>query len=191
MDLGAYAQIGDLEQLAESNGISVPRLRGYRLMRDEMPLDLDDFLNGAVKCAVTHAVGGDFSMNPTWLCFGWKKDYLEKQLLTKGANGNYRIRWKLIHGKKRKVLKYQIKRFRKLARQQVETFNKYVGRDDILYIHARIGGGNWDYFGCRELEKQPWFLEKVDDMFDESYCDIYAKISIPAGFVIPESDDYE
>lgn len=186
MDLFAYAQIDDLEQLAESNGISVPRLRGYRLMRDERPIDPDGLLNGAVKCAVTHAVGGGFLMNPGWLCFGWKEDVLKKQLLTTDKSGDYVIRWGLIHGKKRKVLKYQLKRFRKLARQQVETFNKYVGRDDILYIHARIGGGNWDYFGCRELEKQPWFLEKVDDMFDESYCDIYAKISIPEDFRISE-----
>ena len=63
MDIFAYAQIGDLEQLAESNGISVPRLRGYRLMRDERPIDPDGLLNGAVKCAVTHAVGGGFLMN--------------------------------------------------------------------------------------------------------------------------------
>ena len=55
-------------------------------------------------------------------------------------------------------------------------FNKYVGRKDILYIHARIGGGNWSYYHHR-VDKQPWFIEKVDDAFDSTYCDIYAKIN--------------
>ena len=35
MDLGAYMQIADLEEVAKANGIEVPRLRGYRLMANE------------------------------------------------------------------------------------------------------------------------------------------------------------
>ena len=35
MDLFAYTQIADLGRIAEQNGISVPRCRGYRLMRNE------------------------------------------------------------------------------------------------------------------------------------------------------------
>jgi hypothetical protein len=54
-------------------------------------------------------------------------------------------------------------------------FNKYIGRDDILYVHARIGSGNWPAYRD-EVVNQPWFLEKIDDAFDPTYCDIYAKI---------------
>ena len=86
------------------------------------------------------------------------------------------IRWDRIHGKKRKILKFEIKKKQRRILKQFEIFNKYVGRDDVLYIHARIGGGNWDYFGGPELAKQPWFIEKVDDSFDSTYCDIYASI---------------
>lgn len=60
---------------------------------------------------------------------------------------------------------------------QYNVFNKYCGRKDVLYIHARLGGENWKYYGGPELEKQPWFIEKVDDAFDSTYCDIYARIS--------------
>lgn len=61
------------------------------------------------------------------------------------------------------------------SRDTFETFNKYSGRFDVLYIHARIGGGNW--LSCRnQVKNQPWFLEKVDDFYDNTYCDIYAKI---------------
>jgi hypothetical protein len=59
--------------------------------------------------------------------------------------------------------------------RQWELWNKYAGKDDILYIHTRIGGGNWSYYG-KEVVSKPWFLERVDDAYDDTYCDIYAKI---------------
>lgn len=56
-------------------------------------------------------------------------------------------------------------------------FNSYVGRDDVLYIHARLGSTSWtDEKTKAEVTRQPWFLAKVDDSFDSSYCDIYARI---------------
>lgn len=38
MDLEAYINIEDLEQIAKENGIDIPRLRGYRLMKEEEPI---------------------------------------------------------------------------------------------------------------------------------------------------------
>ena len=46
MDLGAYAQIEDLENIAKDNGIEVPRLRGYRLMKEESKVDYSDMFDG-------------------------------------------------------------------------------------------------------------------------------------------------
>lgn len=96
-------QIEDIEKIAKDNGIEVPRLRGYRLMKYEKPVNVS-------------------KMN-----------------------------------------------------KQREIWNKYAGRDDILYIHARIGGNNWPHYHD-QVDTKPWFLEKVDDSFDSTYCDIYAKI---------------
>ena len=107
MDLLAYSQIEDLKEIAKENGIECPRLRGYRLMSEESPIDL--------------------------------------QFETDNEKKQYKV------------------------------FNKYVGRNDILYIHARIGGGNWPYYKDQVIDK-PWFIEKVDDAYDSTYCDIYAKI---------------
>ena len=44
-----------------------------------------------------------------------------------------------------------------------------------MYIHSRIGGKNWSHY-YKEVVDKEWFLEKVDDCFDSTYCDIYAKI---------------
>lgn len=86
-----------------------------------------------------------------------------------------KIRWDRIHGWKRRVLKTEIHNFESAVKKQYEIFNEYVGREDILYIHARIGGGNWPYY-YKEVVNQPWFIEKVDDAWDSTYCDIYARM---------------
>ena len=105
-----------------------------------------------------------------------RTDQIRKRYLLKESEGNSGIRWDRIHGKRRKKLKYAIKRRKRRVLAQFEAFNKSAGRSDVLYIHARIGGRNWETYGGKDLEKQPWFLEKVNDHFDGTYCDIYAKI---------------
>ena len=42
MDLGAFVQIGNLEQIMTSCDIHVPRLRGLRLMKNEVPLSSEE-----------------------------------------------------------------------------------------------------------------------------------------------------
>ena len=45
MDLGAYAQIEDLDVIAKANNIDCPRLRGYRLMSEEESIDLKEAID--------------------------------------------------------------------------------------------------------------------------------------------------
>ena len=149
MDLGAYVQIEDLGKIAEANGIEVPRLRGYRLMANERPATEEE-IEKSCKCV-----------------------YDEIYRLHKNGHftrHGYRCRYD------NRVPRRDARRSAKRTRKQMETYNKYCGRSDVMMIHARIGGGNWQYYGGFWLEKEPWFIEKVDDGFDPTYCDIYAKI---------------
>lgn len=194
MDLFAYAQIDDLEAIAKANGIEVPRLRGYRLMSEESRLTPEDIEKAAHLhelylcergCKSVPRFRPDSSMSE----FSPKTSRIKKKYCVQKTHTGQRpdgseyswnetvaFRWDLLHGKNRKAVKFSIKKGRKDVKRQLEVFNKYVGRDDVLYIHARIGGGNWKYYGGEEIAKQPWFLEKVDDYFDCTYCDIYALI---------------
>ncbi len=184
MDLGAYAQIGDLDKIAKDNGIEVPRLRGYRLMKDEESVDLKEIVNKgaiAVDCAMDLCESSPF-WNPNARCgeFSYLTDLIKKYYLvtSKDENGHTKytgVRWNKIHGKKRKILKTYIHNEIKRSTAQWTTWNKYAGKDDILYIHARIGGNNWSSY-YQQVVGQPWFIEKVDDSFDSTYCDIYARI---------------
>lgn len=191
MDLFAYSQIEDLSTVATENGIYVPRLRGYRLMSKE----------SLISCNEIHESIKSFEMNiyerACTSCprfrpesdtseFSSATDRLREKYLIRENGKTVGFRWDLVHGKNRKAIKFALKKGRKAVIKQLETFNKYVGRDDVLYIHARIGGGNWSYFGGEALAKQPWFIDKVDDYFDETYCDIYARIVVPENLTKPE-----
>lgn len=176
MDLPAFGQIPMYAKLAEENHIEVPRLRGYRLMAEEEPVPIERALEGIMdqffyKDFVTGYPA--FAINPKWYEFSKRTNRLADKYLTKDRLG---LRWDRLHGKKRKNAKYIIKKQTKKVVEQVNAYNKYAGQKNVLYIHARIGGLNWITYGGYKLEQEPWFLEKVDDAMDQTYCDIYARL---------------
>lgn len=174
MDLGAFVQIDDFSKIVEKNGIEVPRLRGYRLMKDEKPISKEDYDDAIKRMSI-------------WEC----KEIIEDTLnntdfwanpfnqIKRKTDNETTIRWDMIHGKMRKRLKLAIKHRTKRVKAQFDMFNKYAGKDGILMIHSRTGGDNWYYYECHKtVETQSWFIEKVDDHFDGTYCDIYVKIDL-------------
>lgn len=178
MDLYAYNQIDELSKIAKDNNIEVPRLRGYRLMKDEEPVSAEE-LKRIMKdcefdvCERLCCTRPFWNPNSCCLEFSSRTDYIEKYYLNRTTK---EIRWDRIHGWKRKTLKFEIKKKKRRIQKQFDMYNKYAGKANVLCIHARIGGGNWHYFGGPELTKQPWFIEKVDDCYDNTYCDIYAHV---------------
>ena len=177
MDLYAYTQIGDLKSIAEANGIDVPRLRGYRLMSEEEPLtteEMREIEHNLVKEVYTRGCCSvpRFDPDSCMIEFSSETDRIRRHYLTPDGE----LRWELIHGKPRRRMKFAVRKMKKAVLAENEAWNRYAGREDVLYIHTRIGGRNWAEYNGDELRKQPWFLEKVDDAFDETYCSIYAKI---------------
>lgn len=180
MDLLAYVKIDEFEEVMKNNGIEVPRLRGLRLMSEEKPIY--DYIPEDLEYDVLkYWVASDFGKDKYGYTFSSWTDEMTDYLTYpayKDDDGNEvrKIDWKKLRRKEKKYLKLKIKHRIREIKEQYEMFNKYCGRDDVLYIHARIGGLNWSDYGGNELRKQPWFLDKVDDSFDGTYCDIYAKI---------------
>lgn len=179
MDLGAYAQIETLEHIMKENGIEVPRLRGLRLMKTQKPIPKEQMENESLYHGLfccEQACCSDFQYDADWCEFSPRTNRTKRRYMTFDSEGNATgIRWDKVHGKKRKLFKYLLKTERKKVYENYAVFNQYCGRDDVLYIHARIGGANWPYY-CDKVKNQPWFIERKDDAFDNTYCDIYAKI---------------
>lgn len=177
MDLGAYSNIGNLSAIASVNGIHVPRLRGYRLMANEEPVTKEELEKEAawqqldeVKSMFEQVAPGCYEISRR------TRRLVRKYMILNEGSLPVGIRWDRLHGKRRKKAKYLMKQVAKTVSAQYNVFNKYCGRDDVLYIHARIGGTNWRFYGGDAIEKEPWFIEKIDDAFDSTYCDIYALI---------------
>lgn len=176
MDLGAYAKINELSEIAKKNGIEVPRLRGYRLMSEEKPIDTKKILYGIEGDCCEDLCRSNWKNDGCYTLSSYT-DFLIEYYTRKINGGGKEPRWDRIHGFKRKKLKFEIKKRKRNILKQYNTFNKYCGKENILYIHSRIGGYNWKYYNGDKLKKNPWFIEKVDDSFDSTYCDIYARIN--------------
>lgn len=182
MDLGAYSNIGtdEIEEIVKKNNIDVPRLRGYRLMKNEKPVsqkDMKDLYEAAGLVLLENMITGVpyFSLNPDYFQYD-ALQYKRMDYYATPDGVDKQIDWSKIHGWKRKNLKFALKQMWKDIKKQYDMFNKYAGRNDILYIHSRIGGDNWPYYK-HYVVNEPWFIERVDDAYDNTYCDIYAKIT--------------
>ena len=192
MDLYAYTQIETLDFIAEKNGINCPRLRGYRLMRDENAVVLDDeFMLHLQISVIRQLIEESWGQNRiSW----WNDDDKQRHrylIYSTDADGDEwatGIYWGRLNGRKKRMIKTRVRNELKKFKKQYDTFNKYVGRNDILYIHSRIGGGNWPYY-YKYVVDQPWFIEKVDDACDSTYCDIYAKIEPFTGTISEDTED--
>lgn len=182
MDLGAYAQIEELEHIMKENDIKIPRLRGLRLMKNEKPISKEEFDEMAFKEGLSRCeelCHSRFSLNYGLSEYSDYTDAIARYYLKFEENRPIGIRWDRVHGKKRKVFKYVIKKAKKDVYAQYEMWNKYCGREDVLYIHCRLGDGNYLYYHVWDIiESKPWFLDDVEDYFDHTYLDVYAKIKI-------------
>lgn len=190
MDLGAYAQIDDLEAIMKANGIEIPRLRGLRLMENEEPVSDEELRKLAVEEGLYRCMGlcrSGFDFNSYCSTYSDYTDWLCERFIEideqYNEDGTYSfkkpvaIKWDKVHGKKRKAFKYVIKKAKKEVFEQFKVWNKYAGMKNVLYIHCRLGAGNWSSYNVHEIiESKPWFLDDVEDYFDSTYLDVYAKI---------------
>lgn len=193
MDLFAYTQISALQPIADYNGISIPRLRGYRLMEYEKPVtaeEMTEMLTNATIYAVKQCCSMGFIYSDRFF-FMLDTTRLEERYLVKNprylqenesGETDYReyvgIRWDRLHGKKRKRAKHEIKQRLARIRNQYSLFNRYAGKPGILYAHSRIGGANWNTYK-NEVIQHPGFIERTDDCYDNTYCDLYYRVEIP------------
>lgn len=177
MDLAAFADMERLEDIVRKNDIEIPRERGYRLMSEQEPIPKEDYQE-ALDSVSVWVCEDLLTARPKYSIHANLHVYSSST--TKQAEKYVKdneIQWDIIHGEFRKSLKFKIKQYKKRIQAQFDIFNKYAGRKDVIMVHARVGNYNWREFDCHKLvEPQPWFIEKVDDYFDRTYCDIYCRI---------------
>lgn len=190
MDLYGFGNAEGLDRLAAANGISVPRVRGYRLMEKEKPVTEAE-IREAVRSMEMHTYVNAVLAVPTFDAnsheheLSARTDALMKRYLVYSGDddGSPEIcrdvigfRWDRLHGRRRRALKLAVKQARRRTEKEIRIFNKHCGQKGVLCIYARIGGWNRTEYGGAEIARKPWFIEKADDAFDSTYCSIYARI---------------
>ena len=157
-----YACWATCDVLAKANGIEIPRLRGYRWMENEKCLseeDIENCLNEARARAYEHVLTADppFSINPEYYILSYttdqrKKKYLIQEEQTRvyyppdnpeGKSYTTTVikgfRWDLLHGKRRKAVKYYLKKELRYEKHQLAVWNfkleqYYVGRFQEIFV---------------------------------------------------------
>lgn len=173
MDLYAYSQIEDLEQLLEKNEIKIQRLRGLRLMKNEELISDKEIEERIAEEKIEYAVNW-LKQRCDWSWSSDRDDNHHKSFIYgKNEEGNRQIidiDFSKVHGKDRKHIKYKWKVITKKFTAQFDMWNRYVGKN-VLYVHARQGGDNRLYYPIDI--KHPMYLDDIDDAWDSTYCDIY------------------
>ena len=193
MDLGAYIQIGTLDGIAEANGIEVARLRGYRLMRDEKPVNIEEICKDREVGICEELCAMAWNPKSRWMRYGPDTDpYFYKFIINYDKKYTSEqvpcsINWDIMTDDEKEVLKAYIEKRNADFVKEWEMWNKYCGKNDVLYIHARQGTANWSDTDFHDYEDKPWYLDGCNDADDSSYCDMYAKIE-PFEGTIPEDD---
>ena len=179
MDLYAYNQIENLEQILTENNIEISRLRGLRLMKKEEPITSEEIENIINNTKLENAIR--WLKQRSWDFWSSSKDdkvheaFIYKTVPDEYNEGEFErkivaIDWSKVNRKDRNTIKLKNREDENRIRTNINMFNSYVGKD-VLYVHARQGGGNRDYYPIDT--KHPMYLSDCDDYWDSTYCDIY------------------
>ena len=137
MDLYANAQIEKLKGLVESNGIKVPSLRGYRLMKDETPYAQDEYDKGLRELIATE----------WWLAAERDPEYRFHSIdeFINGLRPKHIPKGYLSErtGRRPHTVSFfqQLEETKARWKRQVCLWNRYAGQEEVLYIHSRMGWG--------------------------------------------------
>ena len=181
MDLGAYVQIADLDTLAKANGIEVNRLRGYRLMKDEEPVDIAEICKDKEVEFCEELCRMKWDPNSPWSSWGPDTDaycrtYINNYDKRSEDGVECSVNWDAMLPEEQEILHSYIEKRLEQYRTQWELWNSFCGKANVLYIHARQGTSNWSETTFHNYEKEPWYLGGCNDAYDSSYCDMYAKV---------------
>lgn len=86
------------------------------------------------------------------------------------------VNWDVLHGEKRKKVKFLSKRIKKHIIKWINLFNTYAGREDVLCVTCKADGENWKELGGLEAEQHPEFLARISDALSKGYSTVYLKL---------------
>ena len=183
MDLYAYNQIENLEDILKDLNITVPRLRGIRLMKVSEPVSQEKIERYVKEQKVENSV--QWLREKSWNCWSSSKENKKHPSFIYGKVYNeytetyetkvVDINYSKIRRKDRNIIKLENRKDEARIKRDFELWNKYCNQN-VLYVHTRAGGGNRLWCKTDKLKEHPLYLNDCDDSFDPTYCSIYFDI---------------
>lgn len=176
MDLYAFSKIDDYATLLKENGIDICRLRGIRCMGDEEPQDEESTKRyiSEKSLDIVRDIARKTGNSRWFIPLCWSHDCKTDKRVYKWTKDGF-IHWEHINGRRRKAIKYLIKKAKRNVKTFDELFNKYVGRADVFMVHTKTGSDSWVHF---DYTGEPWCLGQVDDLWDETYQYVFVKVNV-------------
>ena len=90
------------------------------------------------------------------------------------------VHWNRIHGKHRKIVKFECKKEKKKIRDGILTFNHFAGREDVMCIRVDTSHSENGKGFLYQIKSLPYFLTMNpsyrNEAFSSNIYDIYLKV---------------
>lgn len=175
-----YCKSGNYAEVLKEHKIEIHRISEIYFMGDGIKVPEDDVKQAGLEIDVTAIENA--------CCYdgsGYMYDYITRRMCRKHiknystttSHSEQKPMWETVHGWLRRKAKFEKKKLAKSFKTEVNMFNQYVGRDDVLCVKAKLGSWNWSGRVHSDYKDKDWYLGSCDDWWDKAYCTIYVRVS--------------
>lgn len=172
-------EIRTVFDIFETTGVAVPGIRSICVMKEEEKISLSE-IDRVMKREEVFIIDDLLSSYPRWTIHPYytrpknKEKYVHKYIHSSEEEAY--VRWDRIHGKHRKIAKFECKKEKKRAKEAAGVFNKYVGKDDVICVYVfpqnRSDKEEW----IKQIKSELSFLEINTDYDDPCIYNVYLKV---------------
>lgn len=173
----------DVLRTVDMADIMIPMIKSVFIMVEEKKIPLS-MIDHNMKEQEVLIIDSLLSSQPRWTLHPYftipknKEKYVHKYIYW-DSKGEY-VRWNQIHGKHRKIARFECKKERKRISEMILAFNHFAGRNDVICIRVE----------SRDFKKKEEYISKIktsesflqinpnynSKLFDSTIQDIYLKV---------------
>ena len=175
-------EINTRNDILQTAGVSISG--EFLIMKEETKISLEE-VDQIMKKQEVMIIDRLLSSNPRWTLQPYftmlknKEKYVHKYIHFDSKEEH--VRWDRLHGKHRKIAKFECKKEKKKIKDGILAFNHFAGRDNVMCIRVdsnHLEGGKGLLY---QIESLPYFLTMnpsyENEAFSSNIYDIYLKVN--------------
>lgn len=175
-------EINTRNDILQTAGVSIPG--EFLIMKEETKISLEE-VDQIMKKQEVMIIDRLLSSNPRWTLQPYftmpknKEKYVHKYIHFDSKEEH--VRWDRLHGKHRKIVKFECKKEKGKIRDGILTFNHFAGREDVMCIRVDTSHSENGKGFLYQIESLPYFLTMnlsyENEAFSSNIYDIYLKVN--------------